>query len=124
MVTTLHPVLQVFLYIILPTSYTTFQESPNGDPTNFHMIHADELVKWNTRYPGDIFWSLNVGHIGACAVMCVRMTKCVTFNFDLESHMCEMNSNAPEYNTGQLLRKRNWVYSKIQDWPRKVNNLK
>ena len=113
-------VLQVFLYLTCTNSYTGFQEVPLDDPQGSNPIDANQLVKWNARYSGDIFWAMKVGHIGACADLCIRMTICASFNFDLDSHMCEMNSNVRDYQTDLLLWKQNSVYSKIQDWPNKV----
>ena len=100
-------IVQVFLSLDFQTAVT-------------ETIHADTLVKWNTHFAGDMFWSHKVDHIGTCAALCMRMALCVSFNFDLDSHQCDMNSNRLENHPVRLLWKQNSVYSMIQDWPEKV----
>lgn len=84
------------------------------------IINADTLVKWNTYFDGATVWSHTVSHIGTCAVVCMRMTMCVSFNFDLASNKCEMKRDLLESYPSLGIMKQNSVYSRIQDWPKQV----
>ena len=83
-------------------------------------INADTLVQWNTYFDGFQEWSHAVGSIGACATLCIRLTMCLSFNFDLSSNLCDLNSDLLENNTDRGMTKRSSVYSRIADWPETV----
>ena len=89
-----------------------------------HIINADKLVTWNIYFEGDKFWSTKVAHIGACAVLCVRMTKCLSFNFDLSTLVCEMNSDILTDTDQRGRWNRDSVYSSIKDWPEEVKYIR
>ena len=88
--------------------------------TDKHPVNADNLITRNIHFEGDKFWSNTVGHIGDCAVLCLRMTKCMSFNFDLETLVCELNSDQLIDADHSGRSKPNSVYSSIRNWPRKV----
>ena len=83
-------------------------------------ISADVFVLLNTYYGGDKFWSHSVSGFGTCAKLCMRMTKCESFNFDLSSRDCDLNSDLLENNPHLGKSKRRSVYSRIKDWPEQV----
>ena len=85
-------------------------------------INADPLVERDTYLNGFKFWDHQMDHIGSCARVCMRMTICKSFNFDLLSRDCELNRELLENHPEGRGRKRNKVYSKISDWPRKVRS--
>ena len=85
-----------------------------------NQINADSLVAWDTYYEGQKVWSNPVSNIGTCATMCMRMTMCESFNFDLSSRDCDLNSDLLENNHHLGKSKRRSVYSRIKDWPKQV----
>ena len=88
--------------------------------THTRLINADNLVTWNIHFDGNKFWSNKVEHIGDCAVLCVRMRKCVSFNFDLQTSVCELNSDYLKDVDNYVRLRPNSVYSNINDWPEEV----
>ena len=85
-----------------------------------HPINADDLITRNIHFEGDKFWSNTVEHIGDCAVLCVRMTKCMSFNFDMKTLVCELNSDHLVDADRSGRSRPSSVYSNIRNWPRKV----
>ena len=99
-----------------------FKNQKNSDDPTTHQrrINADELVARNVYFEGDKFWSNKVDDIGNCAVLCVRMTKCLSFNFDLGTRNCEMNSDFLMDVDTDGEYKPNSMYSNIANWPEEV----
>lgn len=85
-------------------------------------INADPLVERGTYLNGFKFWDHRVDHIGSCARICMRMTMCKSFNFDLLSRDCELNRELLENHPEGRGRNRNKVYSEISVWPWKVRS--
>ena len=88
--------------------------------TDKQPVNADNLITRNIHFEGDKFWSNTVEHIGDCAVLCVRMTKCMSFNFDMKTLVCELNSDYLVDADHSGRSKPNSVYSSIRNWPIKV----
>ena len=86
-------------------------------------IDASPLVVWGTYLDGFNFWSLTVTDIGSCARSCIRMTVCLSFNFNIRDRTCDLNSDLLENQPGAEIKKPNSAYSRIKDWPREVSYL-
>ena len=86
-------------------------------------IDASSIVLYGSYLSGFNFWSLNVSDIGACARACMRMTLCLSFNFDLQDGTCELNRDLLENWSCSEIKKRSRVYSRKKDWPREVSAI-
>ena len=84
-------------------------------------IDANSIILFGTYLSGFNFWSLKVSDIGTCARACIRMTLCLSFNFDLQDGTCELNSGLLENWSGSEIKKLSRVYSSKKDWPREVS---
>ena len=84
------------------------------------QLNEDTFVDQDTYFEGDRFWSLPVRNLGTCAVLCMRMTKCESFNYETPTWKCEMNSDILEDNKHLGKSKRGSLYSRIKRWPKEV----
>ena len=84
-------------------------------------INAESLVQRQTYLQGFQVWSHQVEGIGTCAKLCVRLTMCLSFNFDLSSKRCDLNNATLEDNTDRGVTKVTSLYSRIKDWPETVS---
>ena len=84
-------------------------------------INAKALVQWHTYLQGFQVWSHQVKAIGTCAKLCVRLTMCLSFNFDLSSKRCDLNNATLEDNTDRGVTRATAVYSRIKEWPETVS---
>ena len=84
-------------------------------------INAESLVQRHTYLQGFQVWSHQVEGIGTCAKLCVRLTMCLSFNFDLSSKRCDLNKATLEDNTERGVARATAVYSRIKDWPETVS---
>ena len=86
-------------------------------------INADPLVQKDTLLAGQPFWSSPAVDIGACAKACMRLKICSSFNYVLNSTLCELSSDTAENRTGLVSNVTGCVYSDIMDWPATVSNV-
>ena len=85
-----------------------------------YQINADSLVQRNTYLDGFLIWSNLVSDIGLCATLCIRMKMCMSFNFDLSTRKCDLNSELMENHLYNGKSGQNVLYSRSQDWPPEV----
>ena len=88
-----------------------------------YQINAESLVQRNTYLGGYSIWSNLVSDLGSCATLCIRIKMCVSFNFDLSTGRCELNSKLLENHLHLGKSGENILYSRRQDWPPEVHIL-
>lgn len=77
-------------------------------------INAEVFVMMNTYYEGEKFWSQSGIDMGSCAKICMRLTKCESFNFDFTNRDCDINSDLLEDNPHLGKTKKKSIYSRIR----------
>ena len=87
---------------------------------SFTGLNAENLVFKNKALDNEHFWvGITTAGIGECAQLCVRRKPCVSFNYDLEDGICELNSVV--ISKDSVLRiGHSLMYSEIVNWPSKV----
>ena len=83
---------------------------------NFNPTH---LVKHGHELMDLSFWETKTKGVVECAQSCIRRKKCKSFNFNVNTGLCQLNEN-----TGTPSKADNKVvYSEIGDWPSQVSHL-
>ena len=85
-----------------------------------YAINADDLVVADTRLVGHAFWSVSVSGIGSCVKACVKLKKCVSFNFRRSTNFCELNSETLDSYPSSGVKAAGMVYSDKHNWPPEV----
>lgn len=81
-------------------------------------IHADSLVRRDVKLDGYQIWSAPTSDLGSCARACVRVKLCLSFNFDLSTRLCDLNSEViAESQIHRLKKAPGKLYSSISEWP-------
>ena len=83
-------------------------------------VGASAQIQENTYLDGFQFWSLPVAGIEACAMACTRLPLCMSFNFDLYSRNCELNTDVLENQLEGRVSKGGSQYSPLADWVSQV----
>ena len=84
------------------------------------QINADDFVTRDKKLVGFEFWSASVSGMGSCAVSCLRVRRCVSFNYHLEDKYCDMNNDSAINQSQHLTKAAGVLYSDIKAWPCEV----
>ena len=83
-------------------------------------IEIDALVSTNFALENHQFWRAKTVDVMDCAKTCVKRKLCQSFNFDTDSHLCELNDGL--YNHTKTVRHgSSLLYSDIARWPAQVS---
>lgn len=82
------------------------------------VIQADQYVERDRMLLGFKFWTYIVADIGVCARTCLRVRRCKSFNYQLQTSQCDMNDHPLEGYSRTV--SNGWVWSLIEKWPKEV----
>ena len=83
-------------------------------------IDADRLVNVNTRLNDFKIWSAPTTDLASCAKACVRVKICISFNYDLSTRLCDLNSESSTDHPEFMTHAPRILHSNIVEWPATV----
>ncbi|XP_046328986.1 uncharacterized protein LOC124112859 [Haliotis rufescens] len=80
-----------------------------------NCFDTDSLLKQDSAMVGYIFDIVRPSTIYGCSSECLRSSTCRSFNFDLVTRTCHLNSNISNHTN--VIFKQGYVFSDIELWP-------
>ena len=86
-------------------------------------IEARTFVDSNTRMTGFTILSAPAADLASCAKACLRVKQCASFNYDLSSRLCDLNSVSSTNHPEVMTHASRSLHSDIVEWPAMVTIL-
>ena len=84
--------------------------------------NADHLIRKDARFDGSQFWSTPTKSFTSCVKACVRVKLCASFNYNLRTKVCELNTNSSSNIPGSITVASGVMHSNFEGWPSEVRH--
>ena len=90
--------------------------------TSSLCINADHLIRKDARFDGSQFWSTSTRSFTSCVKACVRVKLCASFNYNLKTKVCELNTKSSSNIPGSVTAASGVMHSNFEGWPSEVRD--